>query len=64
MLGCVYVWYCGNVLDVIGMKISCKVGCVFPIREYEYGLVRLELWFLFVWALYIACSSAAVSLLW
>ncbi len=31
--GSVYVRYCGNVLDVIGMKISCKVGCVFPVGE-------------------------------
>ena len=27
-------------------------------------MVRLDVWFLFVWALYIACSSAVVSLLW
>ena len=27
-------------------------------------MVRLGVWFLFVWALYIACSSAVVSLSW
>ncbi len=27
-------------------------------------MVRLGVWFLFVWALYIACSSAFVSLVW
>ena len=27
-------------------------------------MVRLDVWFLFVWALYIACSRAVVSLLW
>ena len=26
-------------------------------------MVRLGVWFLFVWALYMACSSAVVSLL-
>ena len=28
------------------------------------SMVRLGDWFLFVWALYIACSKAIVSLLW
>ena len=27
-------------------------------------MVRLGVWFLFMWALYIACSSVVVSLLW
>ena len=27
-------------------------------------MVRLDMWFLFVWALYIACSRAMVSLSW
>ncbi len=27
-------------------------------------MVRLRIWFLFVWALYVACSRAMVSLSW
>ena len=29
------VWECGDLLDVGGVYISCKIGCVFPIWEYE-----------------------------
>ena len=37
MLGSVRVWECGDVLYVVSVQVSCEVGSVFPIGEYEDG---------------------------
>ena len=37
MLGSMCVCYCGDVLNVVGVLISCEVGCVFSIGDYEDG---------------------------
>ena len=36
-MGGMRVWNCGDVLNVVGVYISCEVGIVFPIEEYEDG---------------------------
>ena len=41
MLDGMRVWDCGDLLDVGGMQVSCEVGCVFPIGEYEEGQARV-----------------------
>ena len=37
MSGSMRVWYCDDVLTVVGVEISCEIGCVFPSGEYEDG---------------------------
>ena len=36
-MGSMRVWYCGDVMTVVGVQISCEIGCVFPIEKYEDG---------------------------
>ena len=37
MLAGMRVGDCGDLLDVVGVKVSREVGSVFPIGEYEDG---------------------------
>ena len=41
VLGSMRVWDCGDVLHVVGVYISCEVGGLFPIGEYDDGLARI-----------------------
>ena len=35
MLAGMRVWNDGDLLKVVSMQVSCEVGGVFPVREYE-----------------------------
>ncbi len=39
--GSMRVWDCGDILHIVGVKVSCEIGGVFPVGEYEDGFARV-----------------------